>query len=212
MQVSRNRPIGVSQLLHSLNRSTIFHGQMRSGLAFCSICGILSVIHSDYLRWMVLGNFILPHWKSLWIPYFQVSNFILQSTVFLRISFFCFEIWPQETLDNRSAKQTKRAWMRITIRTIDNGSAGIWMKPALLLLIWFPAQCCQRDRHQRTAAGWSPAHRRVSGGKRHRGSGFLHWAWRCMYYWPLSEWEYNSPHGPNGTYAEKIERYCQIYE
>ena len=30
---------------------------------------------------MVLGNFILPHWKSLWIPFFQVSNFILQSTV-----------------------------------------------------------------------------------------------------------------------------------
>ena len=29
---------------------------------------------------MVLGNFILPHWKSLWIPFFQVSNFILQST------------------------------------------------------------------------------------------------------------------------------------
>jgi len=28
----------------------------------------------------VLGNFILPHWKSLWIPFFQVSNFILQST------------------------------------------------------------------------------------------------------------------------------------
>ena len=30
---------------------------------------------------MVLGNFILPHWKSLWIPFFQVSNFILQSTI-----------------------------------------------------------------------------------------------------------------------------------
>lgn len=29
---------------------------------------------------MVLGNFILPHWKSLWIPFLQVSNFILQST------------------------------------------------------------------------------------------------------------------------------------
>ena len=29
---------------------------------------------------MVLGNFILPHWKSLWIPFFQVSSFILQST------------------------------------------------------------------------------------------------------------------------------------
>ena len=30
---------------------------------------------------MVLGNFILPHWKSLWIPFFQVSSFILQSTI-----------------------------------------------------------------------------------------------------------------------------------
>ena len=33
---------------------------------------------------MVLGNFILPHWKSLWIPFFQVSNFILQSTKYLK--------------------------------------------------------------------------------------------------------------------------------
>ena len=33
---------------------------------------------------MVLGNFILPHWKSLWIPFFQVSSFILQSTDILK--------------------------------------------------------------------------------------------------------------------------------
>ena len=52
---------------------------------------------------MVLGNFILPHWKSLWIPFFQVSSFILQSTEEFRCQCngkYCngFPVEPSEKL------------------------------------------------------------------------------------------------------------------
>ena len=48
---------------------------------------------------MVLGNFILPHWKSLWIPFFQVSNFILQSTEYLKQAIESIQVQSLSTND-----------------------------------------------------------------------------------------------------------------
>jgi len=63
---------------------------------------------------MVLGNFILPHWKSLWIPFFQVSNFILQSTILFKEA-KVLSTHPDNTGTKNSNQKTATAVLRFFI-------------------------------------------------------------------------------------------------
>ena len=59
---------------------------------------------------MVLGNFILPHWKSLWIPFFQVSNFILQSTIEIDLSKKNETITTEELTELLLSNSNEKKW------------------------------------------------------------------------------------------------------
>ena len=109
---------------------------------------------------MVLGNFILPHWKSLWIPFFQVSSFILQSTQENNI------VPVQNGINHREYSSYNRGFTKGTICCIMNARNGkrrngrnVWTKKiSRCSRRWRTAGTLQRRRTSCTSPS-RPCHR-----------------------------------------------------